>query len=102
MKDDDYWFSISTEDEVVKGDGMVACVKENLDKSGKLFLPHLERNKKSVTDDKSKINKSICFVPIFPSRYLYEYILLKKRIIIIEHLQMDECENNSIPANWRI
>lgn len=28
-----------------------------------------------------------------------EYILLKKRIIIIEHLQMDESENNSIPAN---
>lgn len=50
---------------------MVACVKENLDKSGKLFLPHLERNKKSVTDDKSKINKSICFVSIFPSSIYY-------------------------------
>lgn len=59
------------EDEIVKGDGTVACVKENLDKSGKLFLPHLERNKKSVTDDKSKINKSICFVSIFPSSIYY-------------------------------
>lgn len=75
---------------------MHVYVKENLDKWKALFSTF---EIKRSPYNKSKINKSIFFIRIFPSRY-YEYILLKKKIIIIEYLQMDESiENNSIPAN---